>query len=142
MPIAHASTEAAPLRCVREDARAHASTPLKTRLAGALAASVTPMTQGGRAVDTAAVGGLVEFLAAGGVDGVLVGGTTGEGVLLDVAERRRVTDAFVAAAPDGFAVAVHAGAQTTLDTVAIAAHAASAGASAVAVIAPPYFHLD
>src|SRR5262249_52887947 len=39
-------------------------------------------------------------------------------------------------------VAVHAGAQTTHDTVALAARAAEDGADAVAVIAPPYFALD
>jgi dihydrodipicolinate synthase/N-acetylneuraminate lyase len=39
-------------------------------------------------------------------------------------------------------VAVNAGAQTTADTVALAEHAASVGADAVAVIAPPYFPLD
>jgi dihydrodipicolinate synthase/N-acetylneuraminate lyase len=49
---------------------------------------------------------------------------------------------FIAARPDGFQVAVHAGAQTTADTVAIAAHALEVGADAVAVIAPPYFPLD
>ena len=37
---------------------------------------------------------------------------------------------------------MHAGAQTTADTVALAEHAASIGADAVAVIAPPYFPLD
>jgi dihydrodipicolinate synthase/N-acetylneuraminate lyase len=37
---------------------------------------------------------------------------------------------------------VHAGAQTTADTVALAAHAAEIGADAVAVIPPPYFPLD
>ena len=37
---------------------------------------------------------------------------------------------------------VHAGAQTTADTVALAAHAVEIGADAVAVIAPPYFPLD
>jgi dihydrodipicolinate synthase/N-acetylneuraminate lyase len=40
------------------------------------------------------------------------------------------------------AVAVHCGAQSTADTVALAAHAARIGAAAVAVIAPPYFALD
>ena len=39
-------------------------------------------------------------------------------------------------------VAAHCGAQTTADTVALAAHAAEAGADAVAVIGPPYFKLD
>ncbi len=37
---------------------------------------------------------------------------------------------------------MHAGAQSTADTVALAAHALEVGADAVAVIAPPYFPLD
>ena len=109
---------------------------------GALAAAVTPLTQGGTAVDDDAFGPLVAFLAGGGVDGILAMGTTGEGVLLSVAERRHVAELFVAARPPGFAVAVHCGAQTTADTVALAEHAATAGADAVAVIGPPYFPLD
>lgn len=112
------------------------------RLHGALAASVTPMRDGGRAVDLDAIDGLTRFLAVSGVDGVLACGTTGEGVLLDVVERRAITEAFTASAPDGFAVAVHAGAQTSHDTIALAAHAQASGAQAVAVIAPPYFPLD
>ncbi len=39
-------------------------------------------------------------------------------------------------------MAVHCGAQTTSDTVALATHAAEAGADAVAVIGPPYYALD
>jgi dihydrodipicolinate synthase/N-acetylneuraminate lyase len=112
------------------------------RLHGAIAASVTPLRDGGRTVDLDAIAGLTRFLADGGVDGVLACGTTGEGVLLDLEERRAITDAFVASAPDGHAVAVHAGAQTSHDTIALAAHAQSSGAQAVAVIAPPYFPLD
>jgi dihydrodipicolinate synthase/N-acetylneuraminate lyase len=76
------------------------------------------------------------------MDGAFVCGTTGEGVLLTVDERRRVAERFVRSRPDGFAIAVHAGAQTTADTVALATHAKEIGADAVAVIAPPYFPLD
>ena len=111
-------------------------------LHGAIAASVTPLTDGGSALDDDAVGSLVEFLATGGVDGLLVCGTTGEGILLSLQERKRAAELFVAARPPGFAVAAHCGAQTTADTVALAQHAAAAGADAVAVIAPPYFQLD
>ena len=57
-------------------------------------------------------------------------------------ERRHVAEGFLAVRPEGFQVAVHAGAQTTRDTVALAAHALEVGADAVAVIAPPYFPLD
>jgi dihydrodipicolinate synthase/N-acetylneuraminate lyase len=112
------------------------------RLHGAIAAAVTPLADGGERLDLRAVGPLVSFLVGGGLDGVLVCGTTGEGVLLSVPERRAVAEAFLEARPAGFQVAVHAGAQTTADTVALAAHAREAGADAVAVIAPPYFPLD
>ena len=89
------------------------------------------------APDPDSFGPLVEFLAEGGVDGLLACGTTGEGVLLTVRERRHVAEAFLAVRPEGFQVAVHAGAQTTRDTVALAAHALEVGADAAAVIAPP-----
>ncbi len=111
-------------------------------LRGAIAASVTPLAKAGASLDEDAFGPLVEFLAAGGVDGILACGTTGEGILLSLEERKRATELFLAARPPGFAVAAHCGAQTTADTVALARHAAAAGADAVAVIAPPYFELD
>jgi dihydrodipicolinate synthase/N-acetylneuraminate lyase len=111
------------------------------RLHGAIAAAVTPLTEGGRSLDPDSFAPLVRFLASGGVDGVLVCGTTGEGVLLAMDERRHVAEGFLAVRPEGFQVAVHAGAQSTRDTVALAAHALEAGADAVAVIAPPYFPL-
>jgi dihydrodipicolinate synthase/N-acetylneuraminate lyase len=109
---------------------------------GTLAAAVTPLRDAGRSLDLDAIPALVDFLAAGGVDGLLALGTAGEGVLLDGDERRRVAEAFVAAAGGRIDVAVHCGAQTTAATAALAAHAADTGASAVAVIAPPYFVLD
>jgi dihydrodipicolinate synthase/N-acetylneuraminate lyase len=85
---------------------------------------------------------LVAFLESGGLDGLLALGTTGEGILLAAAERRHAAELFVAARPEGFAVAIHCGAQTTRETVELAAHAADLGADAVAVIGPPYFALD
>jgi dihydrodipicolinate synthase/N-acetylneuraminate lyase len=109
---------------------------------GTLAAALTPLAEGGDALDLDAIPSLVDFLAAGGVDGVLALGTTGEGIALDPAERRAVAEAFVEACAGRLDVAVHCGAQTTAATVALAAHAAEAGAAAVAVIAPPYFPLD
>ena len=111
-------------------------------LHGAIAAAVTPLRDAGNALDEEAFGPLVRFLADGGVDGLLALGTTGEGVLLSQSERRRAAERFVAARPRGFQVAVHCGAQTTRDTIALAAHALDVGADAVAVIAPPYYPLD
>lgn len=111
-------------------------------LHGAIAAAVTPLTEGAAALDLDAFEPLVAFLAQGGIDGVLSCGTTGEGVLLSTEERRAATERFLELRPEGFQVAVHAGAQTTAETVALSRHAAEVGADAVAVIAPPYFPLD
>lgn len=111
-------------------------------LKGALAAALTPLRDAGEALDEAAFEPYVEFLAAGGVDGLLALGTTGEGFLLPVDQRRRAAQLFVEAAGGRLQVAVHCGAQSTWDTVELAAHAADIGADAVAVMAPPYFPLD
>src|SRR5256886_13454591 len=111
-------------------------------LRGALAAAVTPLRDGGEALDEDAFAPYADFLAAGGLDGVLALGTTGEGFLLRVEQRMRAAELCVEACRGRLAVAVHAGAQSTWDTVELAAHAADIGADAVAVIAPPYFALD
>ena len=102
-----------------------------------LAASVTPLRDGGAALDEDAIGPMVDFLEAGGVDGLFALGTTGEGVLLSLDERMRAAIAFREAC-DGTLI-VHCGAQSTADTVALAAHAASIGVDGVAVIPPPYY---
>jgi dihydrodipicolinate synthase/N-acetylneuraminate lyase len=111
-------------------------------LKGALAAAVTPLQDRGEALDEGAFAPYVEYLAAGGLDGILALGTTGEGILLSEDERKRAAELFVAAAGDEFDVAVHCGAQTTAETVALSEHAAKVGADAVAVIGPPYYALD
>ena len=108
-------------------------------LRGALAAALTPLRDGGAALDEDAFAPYCEFLSAGGLDGLLALGTTGEGILLSGPERRRAAELFLAGP---LPVIVHCGAQTTADTVALAEHAAAAGAAGVAVIGPPYFPLD
>jgi dihydrodipicolinate synthase/N-acetylneuraminate lyase len=109
-------------------------------LRGAIAAALTPLRDG--APDEDVFASYADFLAAGGLDGVLALGTTGEGMLFSPPERRRVAELYVDACRGRLQVAVNAGAQTTADTVALAEHAASIGVDAVAVIAPPYFPLD
>jgi dihydrodipicolinate synthase/N-acetylneuraminate lyase len=111
-------------------------------LRGTLAAAITPLRDGGAALDEDAFGPYVDFLVAGGLDGILALGTTGEGILLTTEERERAAELFVSAAAGRFQIAVHAGAQTTADTVELARHAVEAGADAVAVIGPPYYAFD
>ncbi|MBW3613419.1 MAG: dihydrodipicolinate synthase family protein [Chloroflexi bacterium] len=105
-----------------------------------IVAAVTPLSREGSSLDGDAVAPYVAFLESHGADGVFACGTTGEGILLTLDERRAAAAAFREAVAGD--LVVHAGAQTTADTCTLAAHAAEIGADAVAVIAPPYFPLD
>jgi dihydrodipicolinate synthase/N-acetylneuraminate lyase len=100
------------------------------------------LTDGGARLDEPAFGPYADFLVDAGLDGVLSFGTNGEAVLLSTEERRRGLELWLEAVAGRALVAAHCGAQTTADTVVLAAHAAEAGADAVAVIGPPYFKLD
>ena len=105
-----------------------------------IVAAVTPLRDDGSRLDEAAIGPYAAFLESHGSDGAFVCGTTGEGINLTLDERRRTARAFRAGLRG--ALIVHAGAQTTADTVALASDASELGADAVAVIPPPYFPLD
>jgi len=105
----------------------------------ALAAALTPMREGGAALDLDALEPYLAFLADRGIDGVLLLGTTGEGMNLAVEERKAALERAVRGP---LPVIAHCGAQTTAATVALCAHAAETGVEGVAVIAPPYFVLD
>ena len=115
---------------------------MRPRLQGTIAAAATPLAEKGARLDEPAFGPYADFLVAAGLDGVLAFGTNGEAVLLSVDERRRGLELWIDAVAGRALVAAHCGAQTTADTVALAAHAAESGADAVAVIGPPYFKLD
>jgi dihydrodipicolinate synthase/N-acetylneuraminate lyase len=104
----------------------------------AIAAALTPLRDGGATLDLDAVASYVAFLAEAGIDGLLVAGTTGEGMNLSIDERKLLLEAFAAAS---LSVIAHCGAQTTAATVELARHAAALGVEGVAVIAPPYFPL-
>jgi dihydrodipicolinate synthase/N-acetylneuraminate lyase len=108
-------------------------------LRGTLAATVTPLRDGGDRLHTDAFPPYLDFLASAGVDGIFVLGTTGEGVLLSVEQRKRAAE-FFAAGPLG--VIVHCGAQTTRETMELASHASDLGVEGVAVVGPPYYAFD
>ena len=109
---------------------------------GAFAAALTPLRDGGAALDEEAFGAYVGFLATAASTGSSPSAPRARecsSASASAGGPRSSSSRLRAAALD---VAVHCGAQSTADTVALAAHAAEAGAAAVAVIAPPYFPLD
>ena len=117
-----------------------ATLPPMPERAPLIVAAATPLAPGGGSLDETAIWPMVRFLEERGADGVFACGTTGEGILLDTDERRRAAVVFRAAVRGR--LIVHCGAQTTAETVVLAAHAGEIAADAVAVIPPPYFPLD
>src|SRR4051794_15493430 len=70
---------------------------VRPMLRGCVAAAVPPLAAGGATIDEDAFEPYVRFLASHGLDGILALGTTGEGVLFDVDERKRIAELFLAA---------------------------------------------
>jgi dihydrodipicolinate synthase/N-acetylneuraminate lyase len=102
-----------------------------------LAAITTPFRADGD-VDLDAFEAHVKWLEAAGLDGVFVGGTTGEGVLLEHDEVEALTHRAVAAA-DSLRVIAQVGRPSTRATVSLLQRALAAGADAVAAYVPWFY---
>lgn len=108
------------------------------RAKGVIVPIVTPFDAAGE-LNTAAVKPLVDYLINRGVHGLFPAGTTGEGALLTLDERRQLAEAVVDAAAGRAPVIIHAGATTTRATQELVHHAQAIGAQAAAII-PPFFY--
>ena len=111
------------------------------RLNGILVAMITPFDEDGH-VEFEYLAGVVRFLLEKGVHGFFTCGTSGEGALMSIEQRKAVSKAIVDEVASRVPVVVHAGAITTDETVALAKHADDIGAQAVGVVSPYYFHPD
>lgn len=90
-------------------------------------------------VSPAAVKRLTRFLIDKGVRGIYVGGSTGEGLLQSVEERKRVLEAAIEESAGRITVIAQIGAINTRDSVELAKHAEQAGADAISAVPPFYY---
>lgn len=104
-----------------------------------IVAAPTPFRED-ESVDFDAFGSMVQADIARGVEGVYIGGSSGEGLLLSEAERISLARAAVAAAGGSVPVYAHVGAMSTREAIALAAAAAEAGAAAISMIPPLYYN--
>lgn len=108
----------------------------KTR--GLIAATFTPLKPDG-SLNLALIPPVTDHLVANGITGIYVAGSTGEGVSLTMDERRAVAEAYIDAAAGRLMVFVQVGQDSVEQARQLAAHAQSAGASAVSAVTPTYF---
>jgi N-acetylneuraminate lyase len=109
---------------------------------GLCSAPFTPCIPGSGAPDLDAIAAHAEALVKQGVFFAFVAGTTGEGVSFSVAERKAITEAWVAASRGRIGVIAHVGATSIADVRELSSHAAAAGAVALGVQPTTFFKPD
>lgn len=113
-------------------------TATKAAFRGIISAVITPM-RADESLDETLVAPLVEAQLARGVEGFYCCGSSGEGPLMRLEERKRLVAAFVAAVRGRVPVIAHVGTPCTNDAVELARAAEADGAAAVSLV-PPYYY--
>ena len=110
----------------------------ETRLEGILMPLPTPFHEDGR-VDEAALDALVEFYISAGVDGLFVLGTHGQGMVLELDERKKIAEQVARRVKNRVPVVVHCGTANTFSSIELAKHAAGLDVRAIGLV-PPYYY--
>lgn len=107
------------------------------KIAGSICAIATPFAADG-ALDLAAFGRLLDFQLAGGTQGIVVAGSTGEAHMLDEHDYERLLAFAVEHVAHRVPVVAGTGEAATAKTVALTRRAAALGADAALVVTPYY----
>ncbi len=107
------------------------------KIKGLIDAPFTPFLANGD-VNLEPIPAYAAMLQKNGLKGVFINGSSGEGYMLTDDERKRLTEAWVKAAPEGFKVIVHVGSCCARASRELARHAAETGAWGIGAMAPPF----
>lgn len=100
-----------------------------------IAAAYTPMNPDG-SLNPDMIDPYAKKLRSDGLDGVLICGTTGEGVLLTINERFKVAERWAANTGNGFLLNVHVGSSNYSESCKLARHAQDIGAQSITTMGP------
>lgn len=114
---------------------------MRLKIEGLVPALLTPFDKDGAVMHDRACA-LAERLAGQGVAGIFPCGTTGEGMLLSIAERKKLIEELVGAVGKRIKVIAHTGTLDTASTIDLTRHAMETGAAAAGVIAPGFYTYD
>lgn len=107
-------------------------------LKGAYTAMITPFSADGSEVDYDRLAANVEFQIAGGIDGLVPVGTTGESPTLSHEEHRQVIEKTIEAVKGRVPVVAGTGSNSTTEALSLTKHAAEVGASCALMVNPYY----
>ena len=108
------------------------------QLRGVMAALLTPFTQQ-QMLDTESLRRLVQFNIEQGIDGLYVGGSTGEAFVQSLSEREQVMEIVAEEAKGKITLIAHVGCVSTAESQRLATAAACFGFDAVSAVTPFYY---
>ncbi|HEC42978.1 MAG TPA: N-acetylneuraminate lyase [Bacteroides sp.] len=108
------------------------------KIKGFISAPFTPMHEDG-SVNLPKIKEFADFYVRNGVDGAFICGTSGEGFLLSLDERKKVAEKWVESSPPDFKPIIHVGGPGVNDCKLLAKHASEIGAYGIGTIAPVFF---
>lgn len=107
------------------------------KIKGLINAPFTPMLANGD-VNVNPIPAYAEMLVKNGLKGVFINGSSGEGYMLTIGERKKVAEAWMKVAPKEFKVIVHVGSCCLRESAELACHAEEIGAWGIGAMAPPF----
>ena len=107
------------------------------KIKGLINAVFTPMLANGD-VNVNPIPAYAEMLVKNGLKGVFINGSSGEGYMLTIGERKKVAEAWMKVAPKEFKVIVHVGCCCLRESAELARHAEEIGAWGIGAMAPPF----
>lgn len=115
---------------------------MRFKLSGILPAILTPFTRGGAKVDYGKACAFADVLADRGVQGLFVCGSTGEGLLMSLDERKQLAKELIDAVGKRLKIVVQTGCVDTLGTIDLTRHALESGAFAAGIYTPALYAYD
>jgi 4-hydroxy-tetrahydrodipicolinate synthase len=113
------------------------------KLNGIITAALTPLSSdGGELANTVVFEKYYRFLLERKINGLFVCGTTGEGMVLTLAERKKVAERAVSIVSNEVPLLVHVGCNSTAESIELVRHTASIHAQGAAVVTPYFYSYD
>ncbi len=110
----------------------------KIKFTGIMPAMLTPLDANGKVIKSA-VKDMADYMIAAGVDGFYTVGGTGEGVMINLEQRKAMAEAAIEAVAGRAKVIVHTGAVNSLEVLDFTRFATAAGADGISSVPPSIY---
>ncbi len=110
----------------------------RSKLEGILIPMPTTFKEDG-SLDDGGIDALVDFYLAAGVQGIFALGTHGQGMVMEIDERKKVAERIVRRVRGKIPIVLHVGTANIYSSIDLARHGAALGVEALAMVPPFYY---